>query len=179
MTARIGTAFRPRGEGLVVLHRLDLDRTDTETEERSRVVNTVALNAELGERSELSLTHAVKHVGLVAEGIDASVLSQFAGAELRVDVTERVDLGFRATATYDHESDALAYAYGPSVGVSPAKGLWLGVGYNVAGYEEPGFEEAEHTQEGAYVQVRLRIDRDSVKGLLNHLAPKTRQEPGA
>ena len=179
VTARIGAAYRPRGEGLVVLQRLDLERFDTETEERSRLVHTLAATNEIGERAELSLTHAVRHVAYAAEGIDASVLTQFGAAELRYDVTERVDVGFRATATYDHEGDALAYAYGPSVGVSPADGVWLGVGYNVAGYAEPGFEAAERTEEGAYVQLRLKLDRDSLKGLLNHVTPRSPPEPGA
>ena len=177
VTARIGTAFRPRGEGLVVLHRLDLDRTDTADEERSRLVNTVAATAELSERAELSVTHAVKHVSVAADGIDASVLSQFAAAELRYDVSEHVDIGLRATAAYDHEGDALSYAYGPSVGVSPAEGVWIGLGYNVAGYEEPGFEAAERTDQGFYVQFRLKIDRDSVQGLLNHVTPRSAPEP--
>ena len=74
---------------------------------------------------------------------------------------------------YDHEDAQLAYSYGPSVGVSPAEGVWLSVGYNVTGFEADGFAEAQDTEHGAYIAARVAFDEGTAKGLLNRLSGRT------
>ena len=171
--ARIGTAYRPRAEGAIVLHRLDLEQEEATGElRRWHAVNNLSLTTEWGERTEIAAAHAVKYAEIDANGVSASGLTQFAALETRFDVTERVDVGLRGSLLYDHEGDALSYSYGPSVGVAPAKGVWVGLGYNVSGHDESGFEAAEYTEQGAYLRVRLRFDQDTAKGLLNLISPK-------
>ena len=185
----LGGAWRPRGEGAIVLHRLDYDMTYIEDGLSTKsLAATTAVSMEPTRRLDLSVMHGVRFEETVQRfgqesgqqfGLDAATvgvpvyadaLQQVAGLEARYDVTARVDVGARASVRYDHDDDALSYSYGPSVGVSPAEGVWLSVGYNVSGYEADGFAESEHTEHGPYVAARVAFDEGTARGLLNRLS---------
>ena len=174
-TARLGAAYRPRGEGVAILQSLELDAQEADGGPAHRTLtNHLALSAEPTERTELSLAHAVRYAETEAGDVAASALTQLLAGEVRYDLTPRVDVGLRVAVLHDHEGGGTAYSYGPSLGVSPADGAWITVGYNLSGFDGGGLEAAEHAEEGAYIRLRLRFDQDRAKGLLNHLAPRSR-----
>lgn len=174
-TVTFGAAWRPRGEGAIVLHRLDLDTTFIEDGiSTEAIAATTAIAIEPTARLDVSAMHAVRYEGFdqsFTPGVDVSAdaLSQVAGIEARYDLDERFDIGLRGSVRYDHDGDTLSYSYGPSLGVSPAEGVWMSVGYNVSGFEAEGFDEAEHTDRGLYLAARVTFDEGTAKGLLNRL----------
>ena len=170
--ARLGTAWRPRDNGVIVFHRLDV-KSDTVAGELEsfKIVNNLAVNAQIAERMQLSLNHGVKYSRFAADDISLSGITQLIGVESRYDLTEYFDVGFRGSALISHNAGTIEYAYGPSLGVSPVKNVWLSAGYNVAGFSDDDFAGAEFTDKGPYVQLRIKFDQDSARGLLDRIRP--------
>lgn len=52
-----------------------------------------------------------------------------------------------------------AGSYGASVGFSPVRNLWLGVGYNLAGFRDRDFTSANATAKGWYLYLRIKADQ--------------------
>jgi len=118
---KLGLAWRPRVEGPVILNRLDLkfDRSRFGNE-TTKIVNNLAANAHIGDRTQVAGHYGVKFVDSEFGGIDVSGWTHLVGAEARFDVTERIDLGLHGSILYVPGSGTKEYAWGPSIGVSPA-----------------------------------------------------------
>ena len=54
---------------------------------------------------------------------------------------------------------------GASIGVTTAGAGYLSVGYNIEGFAEEDFSQGGHTDQGAFIQFRMRLDQDSLKGI--------------
>jgi len=74
------------------------------------------------------------------------------GGEARFDVTEKIDIGMRGSYMTSNNTGTAQYSFGPSVGVSPAKNIWVSAGYNVKGFKDDDFEAAEYSRKGVYLQ---------------------------
>ncbi len=172
---RIGTAWRPRNnDKLVVLNRLDIGLDDSLSGTKTtKIVNNLTANTMINERWQLAGHYGVKHVKTKFEGASYSSFSHLAGAETRLDITERIDIGLQGSVLYGHGTDSLSYSYGPSIGVSPADNVWLSLGYNVKGYVDRDFSAAEYSQKGAYLKFRFKFDQNSARGLLNMISPSS------
>ena len=175
MDARLGAAWRPRDEDdLIVFNRLDLsDRKDESGLDSRKVVNNIALNAQVAPRWQLTVNHGVKHVqsdyGSGDDVVELSSWSHLAGAETRYDLTEWLDIGARAQVL--HSEGDTSWSFGPSIGVSPVENLWASVGYNFDGYIDEDFEAAEYSRSGPFVQIRFKFDQLSTRGLLRRISP--------
>jgi hypothetical protein len=55
------------------------------------------------------------------------------------------------------------------MGCSPATNVWIGLGFNVSGYEDRDFSASSHTSYGPYVRMRLKFDQESVREAANWL----------
>ncbi len=167
---RVGAAWRPRGEGLVVLNRFDYGHVREDgVQDRSKLVNNLAVNAMLTRRTQVSVYHGIKHVRTEFNGAKARGFTHLLGGEVRHDVTQKVDLGFQATWTSGEASGTETWSYGPSVGFSPDKNVWISVGWNVAGFDDTDFEAAKYKQEGPYIKLRAKFDQNTIKGLAQSL----------
>lgn len=167
---RIGAAWRPRGEGLVVLNRFDLGHLKEDgVQNRSKLVNNLAVNAMLSKRTQLSVYHGIKHVETEFDGVTASGFTHLIGGEVRHDVTKTIDLGFQTTWTSGDVSGTQAWSYGPSVGYSPRKNVWVSVGWNASGFDDSDFEAAKYKQDGPYIKLRAKFDQNTIKGLAQQL----------
>ncbi len=167
---RIGAAWRPRGEGLVVLNRFDVGHLREEgRQDRSKIVNNLAVNAMVSKRTQVSAYHGVKYVETEFNGASASGVTNLIGGEVRHDITKSIDLGFHGTWTSGEASGTEAWSYGPSAGFSPDKNVWVSVGWNVKGFEDEDFEAARYTQQGPYIKLRAKFDQNTVKGLVKKL----------
>jgi hypothetical protein len=83
--------------------------------------------------------------------------------EVRYDLTERWDVGARTSVLHVWSPSQVAYSAGPSVGFSPATNLWVGVGFNVAGYRDRDFSASSYTASGPYLRMRLKLDQESLR----------------
>ena len=77
---RVGAAWRPRGEGLIVLNRFDLGHVKEDgVQDRTKVVNNLAANAMLSDQTQVSMVHGVKHVKTNFKGTSASGWTHLVG----------------------------------------------------------------------------------------------------
>ena len=167
---RIGAAWRPRGEGLVVLNRFDLGHVSEQgLQNRSKIVNNLTVNAMLNKRTQVAAYHGIKRVKTDFAGASAKGITNLLGGELRHDVTERFDIGLHATWTSGDATKTSAWSYGPSIGVSPEKNIWVSAGWNVEGFDDEDFEAARYSSVGPYIKLRAKFDQNSVKGLIRKL----------
>lgn len=167
---RIGAAWRPKGEGLVVLNRLDIGQSNEDgVQERSKIVNNLAINAMLNDQTQLSIYHGIKHVDAEFAGATASGATHLLGAEIRHDVTQKVDIGLQTTWASNNGSNSEVWSFGPSIGFTPEDNIWVSLGYNVSGFDDADFEAAKYRNEGPYIKLRAKFDQHTAKGVLQTL----------
>ena len=167
---RIGAAWRPKGEGLVVLNRLDIGQSNEDgIQERSKIVNNLAINAMLNDQTQLSVYHGIKHVDAEFAGATASGATHLLGAEIRHDVSQKVDIGLQTTWASNNGSNSEVWSFGPSIGFTPEDNIWVSLGYNVSGFDDADFEAAKYRNEGPYIKLRAKFDQHTAKGVLQAL----------
>jgi len=170
--ARLGMAWRPRGEGLIAFNRFDIKRDRTDGQSDSwKAINNLTLNAMINERTQLTVNHGIKYSELAADGATFSGITQLLGGEARFDITEWLDVGLRGSALYSHNARTLDYSYGPSIGITPGKNIWLSAGWNFDGFTDDDFLAADFTRQGPYIQMRIKFDQSTAEGLLNSISP--------
>ena len=167
---RIGAAWRPRGEGLVIFNRLDVGHLNEEgIQDRSKIVNNFAMNAMVTDKTQVSVYHGIKRVETDFEGAHATAVTQLVGAEVRHDITQQIDFGFQTTWSHNDATQTGHWSYGPSVGLSPVDNLWVSFGWNATGFEDNDFEAARYRHEGPYIKLRAKFDQNTAKGLIKAL----------
>ena len=169
---RLGGAWRPRGEETIIFNRFDVShdknaRAETET----KIVNNIAINQMITDRLQATANYGVKHVRTEFAGKKLKSWNHLLGGEARFDVTEKIDIGMRGSYMTSNNTGTAQYSFGPSVGVSPAKNIWVSAGYNVKGFKDDDFEAAEYSRKGVYLQMRLKFDQDTARGLLRRISP--------
>ncbi|AQR72875.1 carboxypeptidase regulatory-like domain-containing protein [Sphingomonas sp. LM7] len=129
-----------------------------------RAVNSLAIGYRSGEEGashgfEASVYYGAKYVrGRYAdEKLDGFI--DVIGAEIRKDVRRNLDIGVQGSVQHSWTEGTASFSVGPSVGVSPSKGLWFSAGYNIAGYRDRDFEDERYTRQGPYVTLRAKFDQ--------------------
>lgn len=164
-------AWRPDDVRWIVLDRLDYG-IDSKTSalgavEGQRLVNN--LNASRRwDREQLSLQYGAKFVFATIDGSRYNGYTDLLGVEWRHDLSARWDIGWRNSMLHSWGSGVLDYSYGISVGVTPVKNAWVSLGFNVEGYADADFSAGEYSAEGVYLQMRLKVDQDSIKQIWNN-----------
>ncbi len=165
-------AWRPRNEDTVVLNRLDLSYDkDIDGTTVSKLVNNFAANTMVTDRLQATWNYGLKFIDTEFDNVEFDSVTHLLGGELRFDVTERIDLGIHGSALITDNGNSAAFAYGPSIGISPIDNTWVSVGYNVDGYNDDDFSAAEYSNEGFFIKLRVKFDQDSLQGLLNAVSP--------
>jgi uncharacterized repeat protein (TIGR01451 family) len=187
--AQMALAYRPFGSRWSILDKLEfrldeLKRGAANSGENAlpgagdtrsrRLVNNFVLNymsdawdgdgnvLSLEQRSQLSLYYGSKYVLDSFGSGDYAGYTDAIGAEWRVDLGPRLDIGVRATVLHSWSQDTYAWAFGPSLGFSPFTNAWVSVGYNVRGFEDRDFQDAHHTAQGPYLVFRMKFDQQSL-----------------
>jgi uncharacterized repeat protein (TIGR01451 family) len=167
---RVGAAWRSKGEGLILLNRTDIGTDEVSSESRrTKAVNNLTLNTMLTDRTQLAVYHGIKYVETEFGGATASGFTNLFGSEVRHDLTERIDLGLHGTWTSGEATGTDAWSFGPSIGFTPKKNVWISVGYNAQGFTDEDFQAAEYTAQGPYIKLRAKFDQDSVRDLFQDL----------
>lgn len=137
--ASLSTNWRPQGD------------CEDAGREGCQTVNRAEIGVFLGARYNLDR--------LEAQDVTSTAL--VGGLNARFGIGERIEVGGSATVRANMSDGTTSYAFGPQIGVSPAKNTLLTVGYNVKGFRDADFEAARHTQDGIYAAVRIKFDSDS------------------
>ncbi|MEO1221793.1 MAG: hypothetical protein AAFY42_10655, partial [Pseudomonadota bacterium] len=95
------------------------------------------------------------------EGTEFSGTTAFVGADARIGIGEKFELGASATVRANLEDDVTSFSYGPTIGFTPVEGMLLTLGYNVEGFRDGDFSEARNTDKGVFAAVRLKFDTSS------------------
>ena len=169
---RLGGAWRPRDEKTIIFDRFDVShdknaRGETET----KIVNNIAINQLITDRLQATANYGVKHVRTELAGQKLKSWNHLLGGEARFDVTEKIDIGLRGSYLTSDGTNTAEYSFGPSIGVSPVKNIWVSAGYNVKGFKDDDFEAAEYSRKGVYLQMRLKFDQNTARGLLRRISP--------
>jgi uncharacterized repeat protein (TIGR01451 family) len=169
--ARVGAAWRPRNEDTVFFNRFDVVNAQPLNDiNTTKLVNNAAMNTMISDRWQLSTNVGTKYVKTEVGDQNLSNWTHLVGAETRFDVTERIDVGMRG-AVMTSKGAGTSYSWGPSVGVSPVDNVWISAGYNVEGFKDRDFEAAEYARKGAYLQLRVKFDQGTARGLLRRISP--------
>jgi hypothetical protein len=84
-----------------------------------------------------------------------------AGAQARVGLSERIEIGARATVRASLDDGTTDFALGPEIGFVPADNILLSVGYNVVGFRDPDFGAARSTERGVYAAIKVKLDESA------------------
>jgi hypothetical protein len=153
--------------GTAALNALGVPARVLGGQETTRLVNDLALNYRsggegAGHRVEATLHYGAKYVrGRYAdEAYDGFI--HVAGFELRRDLGSRADIGIAGTVQHAWSQKAVSFSGGPSIGVSPARDLWVTAGFNILGYRDRDFEADRYTRAGPYLTARFKFDQHSL-----------------
>ncbi|WP_293884291.1 hypothetical protein [Sphingomonas sp.] len=138
-----------------------------------RIINSLSVNWSpttksegryLG-RSELSLFWGSRYVADRYDSDDLTGWSNVVGADIKFDLSEKIDLGVSGTVRESAAGRAISYSGGPAVGIAPFKNGYISVGYNIVGYNDRDYNDARYTRSGPYVTLRFKFDQKSLSGL--------------
>ncbi|MEL6687789.1 MAG: hypothetical protein AAFP97_09210, partial [Pseudomonadota bacterium] len=168
---RLAFAWRPEGGRLAILNRTDFGHLSGDTQgTRTKWVNNLAANTLIGDRAELSVNHGIKYVREDLNFGRHDALVNLVGLETRYDISPTLDVGFAGSVLFDDEGNR-SWSYGPSLGVTPAENMWLSVGYNLEGFDDPDFADAEMRRNGLFMKLRMKFDEQTLSGLLRQISP--------
>ncbi|UYY59231.1 hypothetical protein [Sphingomonas sp. S2-65] len=140
-----------------------------------RAINSFALGYRAGDEGaahgfEASLYYGAKYVrGRYADETLHGFIDVI-GLEIRKDIRHNLDIGVQGSVQHSWSEGTAAFSFGPSMGVSPGKDLWVSVGYNVSGYRDHDFEDDRYTRHGAYLTIRAKFDRSILRNIKETVA---------
>ena len=138
-----------------------------------RIVNSLSLNwspngsgdLRFAGRGELSLFWGSRYVFDRIDADDIAGWSNLVGLDLRRDLSAKVDIGISGTLRASAAGQTMNYAIGPSLGLSPFKGGYASIGYNVVGFRDVDYADARYARSGPYVTLRFKFDQTTFEGL--------------
>ncbi len=95
------------------------------------------------------------------EGTEFSGTTVLAGADARIGIGERFEIGATGTVRANLEDNVTNFAYGPTIGFVPVDGMLLTLGYNIEGFRDGDFSAARNTDKGVFAAVRFKFDTDT------------------
>ncbi|HET8730604.1 MAG TPA: OmpA family protein [Moraxellaceae bacterium] len=159
-------AWRPDDARWILLDRLDLGLDHTRTGNNDlagqRIVNNLNVNHRWND-NEISLQYGSKFVMATVDSSRYTGYTDLTGIEWRRDLSPHWDIGWRNSILHSWGAGVTDYQYGPSVGMTPAKNVWMSLGYNVAGFKDADFSAGEYTAQGIYFKVRIKVDQHSIQ----------------
>jgi hypothetical protein len=96
------------------------------------------------------------------QGFDLKGTSLFGGLDARVGIGERFEIGGRANIRANIDEGTISYSIGPEIGFSPADNMVLTVGYNLKGFHDRDFSDAQSTDQGVFASLRMKFDAKSL-----------------
>ncbi|MGY6535544.1 MAG: hypothetical protein ACXIVG_09395 [Pararhodobacter sp.] len=163
MQLRFSAAHRQAPRDPITLLQLEWrDRSDGGIDSRSALFSAYR-SQYLSDREFLNLRYGLRLVQADLRTGTVRDALHLVGAEYRRDLNDRFDLGLHGAVLQASRTGTRSTSLGLSLGFTPFEDGWISVGYNVVGFHDPDFSAHGHTDQGAFVQFRLRLDADSVR----------------
>jgi hypothetical protein len=165
---RYGLVYRPPLTQWIALDRLDLLIDEQSGGAGAslnswRLVNNFITNYRPRKDMQLSLHYGAKYVQETVDGNDYSGYTDLLGVEGRYDITKDWDIGLQSSILHSWNSGQLDYCEGVSIGYNVVQNAWISLGYNLTGFEDKDFSQADFTAQGPFVRFRFKFDQDSVR----------------
>ncbi len=116
-------------------------------------------------RSEIALFWGSRYVFDKVGADDVSGWSNLVGLDARWDLSQTIDVGVSGTVRESAGGKAISYSGGPAVGISPFKGGYIQLGYNVLGFHDNDYADARYTRQGPFVTLRFKFDQTTLQGM--------------
>lgn len=113
------------------------------------------------QRSELGLFLGTRYNFDRLEGYDVKGWTLLAGAEARIGLTEKFEIGAVGTLRHSVTDGTTSFAIGPQIGFTPSKDVFLTLGYNIVGFRDRDFSANRNTDKGVFASLRMKFDADS------------------
>ena len=172
-TADLALALRPRRSRWSVLDRMEVrysrgdialgspDVPTTPDGPGTEAVNNLAIDYRAapdgGHGFEASFYYGAKY-----SGGDTGSFVDVTGLALRHDLASWLDIGVQASVQHGWTTETVLYSAGPSLGVSPARGVWISGGYNLYGFHDAAFSGGNYTRGGPFLTLRTKFDQNSL-----------------
>lgn len=164
---RHGLVYRPAQTSWIVLNRFDfvIDKQSGNANSNYdswRLINNLTLNYRPIKELQLSMHYGAKYVQEKIDESEYSGYTDFIGIEGRYDLNKDWDIGLNSSIMHSWNSSQFDYCNGMSVGYNVMKNAWLSVGYNLTGFKDKDFSEADFTGHGPFFRFRFKFDQNSV-----------------
>ena len=116
-------------------------------------------------RSEFALFWGSRYVFDRVGADDIKGWSNIVGLDARWDLSQTLDVGVSGTVRESAGGRALAWSGGPAIGISPFKGSYIQIGYNVLGFSDADYNDARYTRQGPFVTLRFKFDQTTFAGM--------------
>jgi uncharacterized repeat protein (TIGR01451 family) len=165
---RYGLVYRPPQTKLIALNRCDLiinkqSGSGNNDLDSRRIINNLMLNYRPYKETEISVHYGAKYVQEKKYGDDFGGYTDLWGAEGRYDINKEWDIGLQGSILHSWNASNYDYSSGISVGYNIAENAWLSLGYNLLGFEDKDFSQANFTAQGPFVRFRFKFDQKSVR----------------
>lgn len=160
-----GLAYRPYNEdGPIILQRTEVEqRKNGYDDDFFKIVNNIAIQDNITDNLELNAEYAVKYVKENYNDFSSTEIVHILGNEWRYDLSPKWDIGVSGLIRYAQKSGTKNYSTGLSTGYSPAKNIYLQVGYNVIGFRDDDFTLQSYTAQGLFIKFNMKFDQESVR----------------
>lgn len=163
----LGMAYRPDRSKWIILERLDLslynEDGDGSDSDGMRIVNHLHASYRASRQWQMSFYYGLKYVRDNFDGDRYDGYTDMIAVETRYNINERWDIGLHAALLHSWNSHQFDYSLGADVGYLVMTNAWVSAGYNLVGFEDEDFTDANYTAEGPYVKFRMKFDQQSVK----------------
>lgn len=166
--AQISAAWRPREASFIVLDRLRARYDREGGRHQLRVTNSLYYTRLLAAGHQLNLRHGIKYARFDFPGSSHADILNMAAGEYRHQLTSWSDIGLHGALLHSMDSGSFEHALGLSVGLTPFENGWLSLGYNWSGFHDAEFSEDGFTDQGAFIQFRIKLDQNSLAALTQH-----------
>jgi hypothetical protein len=123
--------------------------------------NWTPLTGPASQRTEIGVFAGVRQSLDNYEGFELKGTSLFGGLDARIGITDKVDIGGRATIRANVSEGTYSFAVGPEIGFSPADNMLMSVGYNIVGFRDHDFSAARSTDKGLFASFKMKFDSSS------------------
>ncbi|HKY32057.1 MAG TPA: hypothetical protein VJV23_05925 [Candidatus Polarisedimenticolia bacterium] len=110
------------------------------------------------------------------EGEGYASRTRMAETRILYDLTERWSAGASYRVLDEHSAGSSATGFGVEAGCRLAKDLWAVGGYNLTGFDDKGFLDADRRAGGPFFTLRFKFDEGTVAGLATEISK--RDDPG-
>lgn len=129
------------------------------------------------DRWNLSARFAAKHTDDAANGINSSGWTGLLGGRVTRDFGEHWDAGVQGFTSWGFGTRR--DAAGAELGYLFRRNLWLSLGYNVVGFDDPDLAGGAYTQDGFYLRLRFKFGADLFEKAGAMPVPQTDQSNAA